>query len=142
MGPLSSRLWGFSPLHFPLARSWQDKPPSRCSTCFDGSLQGTWDVQVPSLLLLLTLQGNFLPAVVLSGWQPAAGQGLCRRQASPTASRLVVEQELISQKPCMISPGDCWCVKPSTQIFIWLTVSKMLVHLRNVFSFFFFFFFS
>lgn len=110
---------------------------SLCSACINGSLNGTRDGQVPSLLPLLTLENSFLlglpvlRVVVLLGPGAAAGPALCGRPASHAASQVMVEQECISQKPCLISPGDCWCLKPSTEIVIWLAVrvSKMPVNL-------------
>lgn len=142
MGPFASRLWGFSLVRFAPARSCQDSPRPSAVPASAAAETGL-GIQVPSLLPLLTLEGNFLPGlpvllvVVLLGPQAAAGPGLCRRPASHAASQLVVEQECISQKLCLISPGGCWCLKPSTQIFIWLAVrvSKMPANLRNVFPF-------
>lgn len=124
MGPFASRLWGLCLVHFAPARSCQESPWSPCSACISSSLNRTWRGQVPSLLPLLTLEHNFCWGCQCCLWLfwAAAGPGLCRRSASHAAFQFMVEQECISQKPCLISPGDCWCLKPSTQIFIWLAV--------------------
>lgn len=123
-GALCKQAVGFLPGTLCSSQELSGYPPSLCSACINGSLNGTRDGQALSLLPLLTLEDNFLlglpvlPVVDLLGPQAAAGPGLCRRPASHAASQLVVEQECISQKPCLISPGDCWCLKPSTQIHL------------------------
>lgn len=142
MGPFANRLWGFCLVCFAPARSCQESPIR--PQCLH-QWQPKWDSGWPSPVSVATADpGRQLLAGAASaahdcplGAMGCNWPGLCRRPASHAASQLMVKQDCISQKPCPISPGDCWCLKPSTELLIWLAVrvSKMPVNLRNVFSF-------
>lgn len=128
-GTLHSRqeLSGEPPVPLPCLHQWQPK----------GDLGWPNPISVATAdpgRQLLTVAARAARGCPL-GPRAAAGPGLCRRPASHAAFQFMVEQECISQKPCLISPGDCWCLKPSTQILIWLAVrvSKMPINLWKVF---------
>lgn len=142
MGPFASRLWGFCLVCFAPARSCQESPhPSAVPASMAAKQGSAWPSPVsvatadPGRQLLAGAASSACGCLV--GAMGYSWPRLVQVTASHAASQPVIEQEYISQNPCLISPGDCWCLKPSIKIFIWLAVrvSKMPGNLRNVFSF-------
>lgn len=58
-GALSKQALGFLPGTRSSSQEFAGQPPSLCSTRISSRLSGTGDTQLPSPLLLLTLEGNF-----------------------------------------------------------------------------------